>query len=137
MLTARVPCKLGVPFAEGQCKACRNQAAVCPSPAVFISFHWCGSCKGVKVGVWQLPKEVEDPELKLLPDMLLKTVLHSRATISMKKYLGVFTLEGVQRMLARPVQKKEPVTVEMLAELAAGTNRYSTLTNIRLTTAVS
>ena len=45
------------------------------------------------------------------------------------------TLEGIRRMLAKPVQKKEPVTAEMLAELVADTNRHSTLTNILLTTA--
>ena len=44
-------------------------------------------------------------------------------------------LEGIRRMLARPVQKKEPMTIEMLAELVADTDRHSTSTNIRLTTA--
>ena len=45
------------------------------------------------------------------------------------------TLESIQRMLAKPVHKKEPVTRKMLAELVVDTNRQSTLTNIRLLTA--
>ena len=38
-------------------------------------------------------------------------------------------------MLARPVVKKEPVTVEMLAELVADTNKNKSLASIRLATA--
>ena len=39
------------------------------------------------------------------------------------------TLEGIQRMLARPAQKKEPITNEMLAKLVEDTNKHGTLAN--------
>ena len=45
------------------------------------------------------------------------------------------TLEGVQRMLARPDQKKEPITSEILAKLVADTNRDSSLANLSLKSA--
>ena len=45
------------------------------------------------------------------------------------------TLGGIQRMLARPVQKKEPVTAEMLADLVADATKHSSLSNIRLAAA--
>ena len=45
------------------------------------------------------------------------------------------TLEGIQRMLAKPARKKEPITSEMVAKLVDDTNKHSTLANIRLTTA--
>ena len=45
------------------------------------------------------------------------------------------TLEGIQRMLARPTRKKEPITSDVLAKLVEDTNKNSTLANIRLATA--
>lgn len=45
------------------------------------------------------------------------------------------TLEGIQRMLAKPVQKKEPITSSMLAKLVEDTDKHSSLSNLRLATA--
>ena len=45
------------------------------------------------------------------------------------------TLDGIRRRLARPVQKKEPITKEMLEKLVEDANKNSTLANIRLATA--
>ena len=45
------------------------------------------------------------------------------------------TLEGIQRVLAKPVVKKEPVTADMLVELVADANKEGTLSSIRLVTA--
>ena len=45
------------------------------------------------------------------------------------------TLDGIRRMLARPVQKKEPVTKEMLDKIVADADKHCTLSNIRLATA--
>ena len=45
------------------------------------------------------------------------------------------TIEGMQRMLARPTQKKELITSDTLAKLVKDTNRNSTLANIHLVTA--
>ena len=45
------------------------------------------------------------------------------------------TLEGIQRMLACPVEKKQPITSKMLAEVVEDTNKHSSLSNIRLATA--
>ena len=42
------------------------------------------------------------------------------------------TLEGIQRMLACPVQGKESITSKMLAELVEDTNKHSSLSNIHL-----
>ncbi len=44
-------------------------------------------------------------------------------------------LDGVRRMLARPIQKKEPVTKQMLEKIVADADRNSTLSNIRLASA--
>ena len=41
-------------------------------------------------------------------------------------------LEGIQRMLAKPVQKKEPTTSQMLAHLVEYPNKHSSLPNLRL-----
>ena len=38
-------------------------------------------------------------------------------------------------MLAKTVQKKEPITCQMLTELVADTNRHSSLANLRLAAA--
>ena len=45
------------------------------------------------------------------------------------------TLEGWQRTLARPVVKKEPVTVDMLEAIVADANRSGSLSDLRLATA--
>ena len=44
----------------------------------------------LQVGKWQLLKDLEDPELRYLADVLPTTVLHSRANSSTWKYLGAF-----------------------------------------------
>ena len=41
-------------------------------------------------GVWQLIRELVDPELTRLAKMLPITLLHSRASSTTKKYLGAF-----------------------------------------------
>ena len=45
------------------------------------------------------------------------------------------TLEGILRMLACPVQKKESITSKILPELVEDTNKHSSLSNICLATA--
>ena len=45
------------------------------------------------------------------------------------------TLEGLQRSLAKPVVKKEPVTVEMLEAIVADAQQSGTLMDLRLATA--
>ena len=45
------------------------------------------------------------------------------------------TLQGLKRMLAQPVQKKRPITSEMLQEIATDANNHPTLANLRLATA--
>ena len=45
------------------------------------------------------------------------------------------TLQGLRRMLAKPVRKKEPVTIEMLSATVDELNKNETLVNLRLTTA--
>ena len=45
------------------------------------------------------------------------------------------TLQGLRRMLAKPVQKKEPVTIEMLMAMVDDLNKNETLANLRLTAA--
>ena len=45
------------------------------------------------------------------------------------------TLEGWQRTLARPVAKKDPVTVDMLEAIVADANRSGSLSDLRLATA--
>ena len=44
----------------------------------------------LKVGVWQLLQDIDDPELRKLAHSLPMTVLRSRATGSTRKYLGAF-----------------------------------------------
>ena len=45
------------------------------------------------------------------------------------------TLEGLQRTLAKPVVKKEPVTLEMLEAMVEDANRSGSLSDLRLVTA--
>ena len=45
------------------------------------------------------------------------------------------TLEGVKRLLAKPVQKKKPVSLDILADLVEDCCRYPTLSNVRLAAA--
>ena len=45
------------------------------------------------------------------------------------------TLQGLKRTLAKPVQKKRPITKEMLVEIAADANNHPSLANICLATA--
>ena len=42
------------------------------------------------------------------------------------------TLQGLRRLLAKPIQKKEPMTVEMLQAMVRDVNRNETLTSVRL-----
>jgi len=100
--------------------------------------------------------------LKDLASRLPDTILHSRASSTVKKYIGAFrrwkrwvwrklvmhfswvhsyaglivpsshplvrgTLAGLQCKLAKPVVKKEPMTVEMLEALVADANGSGTL----------
>ena len=43
--------------------------------------------------------------------------------------------EGMQRILAKPTVKKDPVTSTMLEDMVKDANRSNTLTDLRLTTA--
>ena len=45
------------------------------------------------------------------------------------------TLEGLRRALAKPVTKKEPITLDILKALVADTNKHPTLSNVTLTAA--
>ena len=45
------------------------------------------------------------------------------------------TMQGLKRSLAKPVQKKRPITKEMLREMVADANSHPSLANIRLVTA--
>ena len=45
------------------------------------------------------------------------------------------TLEGLRKQLARPIQKKEPITVDMLRAMVQDAKEHKTLSNVRLTTA--
>ena len=45
------------------------------------------------------------------------------------------TIQGLRRMLAKPIQKKESMTVEMLQAMVKDVDRNVTLTNVRLVTA--
>ena len=45
------------------------------------------------------------------------------------------TLEGLRRLLARPVLKKNPVSVDILADLVEDSFKHPTLSNVRLTAA--
>ena len=45
------------------------------------------------------------------------------------------TLQGLRRMLAKPVRKKEPVTIKMLTAMVDDLNKNETLVNLRLTAA--
>ena len=45
------------------------------------------------------------------------------------------TLQGLQRQLARPVQKKKPINVEMLAAIVADAEQSNSLADLRLATA--
>ena len=45
------------------------------------------------------------------------------------------TLEGVRRLLAKPVQKKRPVSSDILADLVEDCCRHPTLSNVRLAAA--
>ena len=151
--------------------------------------------------MWNMLKDLEDPDLKELAAKLPDTILHSRADSTVTKYLGAFkrwktwakqhgmtampakevhvalylqhlgdtsqskaavegacnalawihstadlpsptvlpfvkaTLEGMQRILAKPTVKKEPVTAEMLEDMVKDANRSNTLADLRLTTA--
>lgn len=45
------------------------------------------------------------------------------------------TLQGLRRLLAKPVQKKEPITIEMLRVMVDDADKNETLGNVRLTAA--
>jgi len=103
-------------------------------------------------GAWKLIDQLEDPELRGLASRLPQTILHSCADSTVKKYLGTFrrwkswavqhksckaswvflvpaahwwpyTLEGLKHLLAKPVVKKELMTVEMLEAIVDDAER--------------
>ena len=45
------------------------------------------------------------------------------------------TLEGLQRLLAKPVVKNEPATVKMLEAIVEDSEKSKSLSNLRLATA--
>ena len=45
------------------------------------------------------------------------------------------TLQGLKRTLSKPVQKKRPITKEILTEIVADANNHPSLANVRLATA--
>ena len=45
------------------------------------------------------------------------------------------TTQGLRRLLAKPIRKKEPMTVEMLQAMVKDADKNETLTNVRLVTA--
>ena len=65
------------------------------------------------------------------------TWAHNLASIPSptKNFLVSTTLEGLRRALAKPVSKKEPITVDILKAMVTDTNKHPTLSNVRLTTA--
>ena len=44
------------------------------------------------------------------------------------------TLQGLRRMWCKPVQKRKPITIEILADMVQDTNSHPSLSNLRLTT---
>ena len=44
------------------------------------------------------------------------------------------TLQGLRRMWCKPVQKRKPMTIEILADMVQDTNSHPSLSNLRLTT---
>ena len=53
----------------------------------------------------------------------------------METPLVQITSQGLQRLLAKPIQKKEPIIVEMLQAMIKDADRDGTLTNLCLVTA--
>ena len=65
------------------------------------------------------------------------TWAHNLASIPSptKNFLVSTTLEGLRRTLAKPVSKKELITVDILKVMVTDTNKHPTLSNVQLTTA--
>ena len=65
------------------------------------------------------------------------TWVHNLASVPSptENSLVTSTLEGLRRALAKPVSKKEPITVDILKAMVADTNKRPTLSNVRLTAA--
>ena len=65
------------------------------------------------------------------------TWAHNLASVSSPagSLLVKTTLEGLRRALAKPVSKKEPITVDMLKAMVGDTNKNPSLSNVRLTAA--
>ena len=63
--------------------------------------------------------------------------VHSSAglTSSMADPFARATLEGLQRSLAKPVTKKEPVSIEILGAIVEDAERSGSLSDLRLATA--
>ena len=63
--------------------------------------------------------------------------IHSTAGLSspLSQPFVKATLEGLHRTLAKPVVKKEPVTLEMLGAMVEDANRSGSLSDLRLVTA--
>ena len=62
--------------------------------------------------------------------------VHSLAGLDspMDKPIVQTTLQGLKRILCKPVQKRNPVTTEILADMIQDTNKQPTLSNLRITT---
>lgn len=58
-----------------------------------------------------------------------------RYHVTCSQLLRLATLEGIQKMLACPVQEKEPITNKMLDELIRDTNKQNSLSNFHIATA--
>ena len=52
-----------------------------------------------------------------------------------KRILVQTTLQGLRRLLAKPIQKKEPITIERLKAMEDDIMKNETMANVRLTAA--
>ena len=68
----------------------------------------------------------------------IQEILHSHVYSSSIWLMYVYNLEswwqGLKRILCKPVQKRKPVTTEILADMIQDTNKQPTLSNLRITT---
>jgi len=61
--------------------------------------------------------------------------LQCRVDIPCRLSTGKATLQGLQRMLVKPVQKKAPATVRVLEQMVDDARQSGSLADMRLTTA--
>ncbi|KAL5514964.1 hypothetical protein EMCRGX_G000061 [Ephydatia muelleri] len=95
-------------------------------------------------GVWPLPSNLEDLELRRLAKALPATVLNCKVDSTTEKYLRTFqrqktwaeaiqaTLGGLRQELAKPKKRKEPVTSEMLQAMVEAMEPLPSLTEVHL-----